>query len=89
MNTLYVKKVSPWENACMESFNSKLRDELPNRELFLSLAEDQRACRTNGDWITTTIDHTIAWIGKCPKRLRPHSKIQKKPSGRSWRPNQL
>ncbi len=30
---------SPWENGYVESFNGKLRDELLNRELFLSLEE--------------------------------------------------
>ncbi|MEM6459416.1 MAG: transposase [Planctomycetota bacterium] len=29
----------PWENAYVESFNGKLRDELLNRELFLGLDE--------------------------------------------------
>ena len=38
-DTLYINKASPWENAYVESFNGKLRDELLNRELFLSLAE--------------------------------------------------
>jgi putative transposase len=37
--TLYIQKASPWENGYVESFNGKLRDELLNRELFLSLAE--------------------------------------------------
>ncbi len=39
VRTLYIQKASPWENGYMESFNSRLRDELLNRELFLSLAE--------------------------------------------------
>ena len=39
VNTLYINKGSPWENGYVESFNGKLRDELLNRELFLSLAE--------------------------------------------------
>jgi hypothetical protein len=30
---------SPWENGYIESFNSKLRDELLNRDLFLSIDE--------------------------------------------------
>ena len=30
---------SPWENGYIESFNSKLRDELLNREIFTSLTE--------------------------------------------------
>lgn len=41
VRTLYIQKASPWENGYMESFNSRLRDELLNRELFLSLAEAQ------------------------------------------------
>ena len=39
VRTLYINKASPWENAYVESFNGKLRDELLNGELFLSLAE--------------------------------------------------
>ena len=39
VGTLYVQKASPWENGYVESFNGKLRDELLNRELFLSLPE--------------------------------------------------
>lgn len=39
VRTLYIQKASPWENGYVESFNGKLRDELLNRELFLSLAE--------------------------------------------------
>ena len=39
VSTLYVQKASPWENGYVESFNGKLRDELLNRELFLSLPE--------------------------------------------------
>jgi len=39
VDTLYIKKGSPWENGYVESFNGRLRDELLNRELFLSLPE--------------------------------------------------
>src|SRR5258708_19005937 len=39
VNTLYIQKASPWENGYVESFNGKLRDELLNRELFLSVLE--------------------------------------------------
>ena len=39
VGTLYIQKSSPWENGYVESFNGKLRDELLNRELFLSLPE--------------------------------------------------
>jgi transposase InsO family protein len=39
VGTLFIEKGSPWENGYVESFNGKLRDELLNRELFLSLEE--------------------------------------------------
>jgi transposase InsO family protein len=39
VGTLYIQKASPWENGYVESFNGKLRDELLNGELFLSLTE--------------------------------------------------
>lgn len=37
--TLFIEPGSPWENAYVESFNSRLRDELLDRELFTSLKE--------------------------------------------------
>jgi len=37
--TLYIEPGSPWENAYSESFNSRLRDELLNREVFSSVTE--------------------------------------------------
>jgi transposase InsO family protein len=39
--TAYIEPGSPWENGYVESFNSKLRDELLNREIFYSLREAQ------------------------------------------------
>ena len=39
--TAYIEPGSPWENGYVESFNSKLRDELLNREIFYSLKEAQ------------------------------------------------
>ncbi len=39
VDTLYVEPGSPWENGYVESFNSKLRDELLNGELFLNIDE--------------------------------------------------
>jgi transposase InsO family protein len=43
VKTLYVAKASPWENGYVESFNSRFRQELLDRELFLGL-EDARWC---------------------------------------------
>ena len=41
VGTIYIAPGSPWENAYIESFHDKLRDELLNRELFGSLREAQ------------------------------------------------
>lgn len=40
-DTAYIEPGSPWQNPYVESFNSRLRDELLNVELFTSLAEAQ------------------------------------------------
>ena len=37
--TLFIEPGAPWENAYIESFNGKLRDELLNGEIFVGLAE--------------------------------------------------
>jgi putative transposase len=39
VKTLYIEPGSPWEQAYIESFHDKLRDECLNREIFRSLAE--------------------------------------------------
>lgn len=41
VKTLYIEPGSPWENGYCESFNSKLRDEFLNREIFTTLKEAQ------------------------------------------------
>jgi putative transposase len=41
VKTLYIEPGSPWENGYNESFNSKLRDELLNGEIFTMLREAQ------------------------------------------------
>jgi transposase InsO family protein len=37
MRALFIERGSPWENGYSESFNSKLRDELLDREIFYPL----------------------------------------------------
>ena len=39
MKRLFIGPGSPWENGYNESFNGKLRDELPNGEIFYTLTE--------------------------------------------------
>jgi len=41
VKTLFIAKGSPWENGYVESFNSRFRDEMLDRELFLGI-EDAR-----------------------------------------------
>ena len=41
VKTIYIQPGSPWENAYIESFHDKLRDECLNRELFGSILEAQ------------------------------------------------
>lgn len=40
-STLFVEPGSPWENGYIESFNSKLRDELLNAEMFFNVKQAQ------------------------------------------------
>lgn len=41
VQTLFIAPGSPWENGYIESFNGKLRDELLNGEIFMTLFEAQ------------------------------------------------
>lgn len=41
VSTIFIDPGSPWQNACIESFNSRLRDELLNGWHFDSLLEAQ------------------------------------------------
>ena len=41
VKTAFIEKGSPWQNAYIESFNGKLRDELLNREIFDTVKEAQ------------------------------------------------
>ena len=60
VETLYVEPGSPWENGYAESFHSRLRDELTNREEFTSLAEARHLA--------------VAWRLEYNHR-RPHSSL--------------
>lgn len=45
VKTLYIEPGSPWQNGYAESFNSRLRDELLNCELFVDLLEAKAMAR--------------------------------------------
>ena len=46
INTLFVAPGAPWENGYIESFNSKLRDELLNGEILISMADAMHLAKT-------------------------------------------
>jgi hypothetical protein len=60
VKTLFVAQGSPWENGYVEPFNSKLRDELMNKESFLHIDE----LRYVGDRCQMDYNH-----------CRPHSSL--------------
>jgi len=51
-----IAKGSPWENGYIESAGSKIRDELLNQELFLSLAEARWRLGYNHHRIHSALD---------------------------------
>ena len=44
VKTLYIEPGAPWENAYSETFISRMRDELLERELFVNVKEAQVLC---------------------------------------------
>jgi len=63
--TAYIEPGSPWENGYCESFNSKLRDELLDGEIFYTL-EEARVIIEN-------------WR-RCYNEIRPHSSLGYRPT---------
>ena len=68
---------SPWENGYVESFNSKLRDELLNRELFLHI-DELTYVQIAGGWIIIIIGRIVHWI-IWPQRRSRRSVLTKAP----------
>ena len=72
VKTLFIEPGSPWENGYCESFNSKLRDELLNGEIFYSLREAQILIE---DWrrhYNTVRPHSsIGYRPPAPKAILP------------------
>jgi putative transposase len=64
--TAYIAPGSPWENGYCESFNSKLRDELLNGEIFFSLKEARIVIESWRRHYNT---------------VRPHSSLGYRPAG--------
>ena len=84
VQTLFIAPGSPWENGYVESFNGKLRDELLNGELFLSLAEarwviDRWRLDYNHRRPHSSLDYQTpaAFAARCCSSDRPTASLQK------------
>jgi transposase InsO family protein len=83
VGTLFIAKGSPWENGYVESAGGKLRDELLNREFFLSLEE---ACWVIDRWRLdynhrrphSSLDYQTpaAFAARCSSSVRPTASLQ-------------
>jgi len=72
-STLYIEPGSPWENGYCESFNSKLRDEFLNGEIFYSIQEPRVLAER---WRVH------------PNPIRPHSSLgYRSPAPEAWLTN--
>jgi len=83
VETLFIAPGSPWENGYVESFNGKLRDELLNGELFLSLAEarwviDRWRLDYNHHRLHSSLDYQTpaAFAARCCSSVRPTASLQ-------------
>jgi putative transposase len=91
--TAYIEPGSPWENGYCESFNSKLRDELLNGEIFYMLHE-QGDHRKAGDGTTTPFARTLrsAIDRPHPRSSYPRARLrnpdQLRQARSRWRQNQ-
>ena len=72
----YIDPGCPWQNGFQESFHGKVRDELLNRELFVSVAEAQAHLEAHRHWYNEE---------------RPHSSLKYLPPSKftqNWKQNQ-
>jgi putative transposase len=87
VQTLFIAPGSPWENGYVESFNGKLRDELLNGELFLSVAEarwviDRWRLDYNHHRLHSALNYQTpaAFAVRCSSSVRPTASLQKNTS---------
>ena len=75
--TAFIEPGSPWENGYCESFNSKLRDELLNSEIFYSLAEAKVIIEAWRRYYNTERPHSSSDTNR--RRQRPSPGLQSQP----------
>ena len=72
--TAYIEPGSPWENGFCESFNSKLRDELLNLEVFSSLREAEVLIESWRQHFNTVRPHSsLGYVPPAPEAALPRS----------------
>lgn len=72
--TAYIEPGSPWENGYCESFNSKLRDELLNLEVFYSLREAEVLIESWRRHFNTVRPHSsLDYVPPAPEAVLPRS----------------
>ena len=83
VKTLFIAKGSPWENGYVESFNSRLRDELLNQELFIGLEDarwvvDRWRLDYNHHRIHSSLDYQTPaeFADRCYSSVRPTASLQ-------------
>lgn len=83
VKTLFIAKGSPWENGYVESFNSRLRDELLNQEVFIGLEDarwvvDRWRLDYNHHRIHSALDYQTPaeFADRCYSSVRPTASLQ-------------
>jgi putative transposase len=72
VKTLYIAPGSPWENGYCESFNSKLRDELLDREVLYTVKEAQALIEAWRQHYNTARPHSsLGYRPPAPEALLP------------------
>lgn len=69
--TIYIEPGSPWQNAYIESYNSRLRDEFLNVESFISLTEAQVLGEERRNYYNSKRPHSSLG-GKPPETFAAH-----------------
>ena len=72
--TIYIEPGSPWQNAYIESYNSRLRDEFLNVENFISLTEAQVLGEERRNYYNSKRPHSSLG-GKPPETFAAHCSV--------------
>jgi hypothetical protein len=74
VKTMFIEPGSPWEHGFIEPFNGKLRDELPNREIFDTLLEAKVLIeRWRVHYNTVRLHSSLGYKPPAPEAVLPSS----------------